>query len=160
MAAAKRLTDFFNASHVLVIEVKRAIYINIYIDWLVVVVVVVGFSLIVDCDGRSSTSTSQAQTVVPKLGGWKIGEKRFFFFFFLHFPASRKQVARIAQFTTLFSPSSLSSSLSLLYSNDLSISCVRGPPPLCLGCLTPPEKKGRVSPPPFLCVRIGCASAH
>jgi hypothetical protein len=104
MAAAKRLSDFFNASstpHVLVIEVKRAIYINIYIDWLVVVVVVVGFSLIVDCDGRSSTSTSQAQTVVPKLGGWKIGEKRFFFFFFLHFPASRKQVARIAQFTTL-----------------------------------------------------------
>ncbi len=116
MAAAKRLADFFNASHVLVIEVKRAIYINIYIDWVavVVVVVVVGFSLIVDCDGRSSTSTSQAQTVVPKLGGWKIGEKRFFFFFFLHFPASRKQVARIAQFTTLLPQLSVFLSLSVV----------------------------------------------
>jgi hypothetical protein len=93
----------------------------------VVVVVVVGFSLIVDCDGRSSTSTSQAQTVVPKLGGWKIGEKRFFFLFLFTFPSQSKTSCAYSAIHDA-SPPALCLPLSLCCIVTIYRSAVRGHP--------------------------------
>ena len=136
LALAK--TTFFSKRHAssfLVIEVKRG-YISIY--WLA------GASRWI-VDGRSSTSTSQAQTVVLLRR-----EKQKVFFSSSSFPASRKQVARIAQFNDALLSLCLFFS-SLLYSNDLSISCERAPL----------RRKRNVSLLPLFCASGStCASAH